>query len=144
MANIIGGFDTGLFDSSLYLLNRNDRTGASDPGHGEGIYANVADGNLVVTRQDAYLPSEGIDFELIRSYNSRGAWNGGAGKGWTLSAGLQLTGISSSQITLINQDSSRFKFTFSSSTGKYQSVDGEGAYQTITYNSSSSTYTLVA
>ena len=31
MTSIIGGYDTGLFDSSLFLLNRQDRTGGGVP-----------------------------------------------------------------------------------------------------------------
>ena len=34
MATIIGGNGTGTLDSSLYLLNRNDTTGAGTAGHG--------------------------------------------------------------------------------------------------------------
>ncbi len=37
MATIIGGFDTGLLDSSLYLLNRNDRTRTGVDGHEEDL-----------------------------------------------------------------------------------------------------------
>ena len=46
MTSIIGGYDTGLFDSSLFLLTRNDRTGQGTAGHGEQLYVNVANGNL--------------------------------------------------------------------------------------------------
>lgn len=54
MTSIIGGYDTGLFDSSLFLLNRNDRTREGVAGHGEEAYVNVANGNLVLMHRDAF------------------------------------------------------------------------------------------
>lgn len=70
MANIIAGFDTGLLDSSLNLLKRDDQTGAPSHDHGNQFYVNVANGNLIVQQQDAYLPSLGEDYALLRTYNS--------------------------------------------------------------------------
>ncbi|MFW2374744.1 MAG: DUF6531 domain-containing protein, partial [Gammaproteobacteria bacterium] len=75
MAAVIGGNDTGLLDGSLYLLNRDDKTREGEAGHGEDMYVNVSNGNLVVRHTDAYLPSQGEDFAVVRTYNSRGQWN---------------------------------------------------------------------
>src|SRR5688572_20369805 len=72
MAIIVGGTETGLLNSSFTLLNRNDRTHANDPGAGEQIYANVANGNLTIQHRDVFLPSRGDDYLLVRTYNSRG------------------------------------------------------------------------
>ena len=72
MAIIIGGHETGLLDTSSTLLGRDDRTSNSDPGSGEQIHVNVSNGNLLLTQQDTFLPSRGDDFQLIRTYNSRG------------------------------------------------------------------------
>ena len=83
MPSIIGGYDTGLFDSSLFLLNRNDRTAQGTAGHGEELYVNIANGNLVVMHKDAFLPSQGEDYMLVRTYNSRGTWNQRDGMGWS-------------------------------------------------------------
>ena len=112
MATIIGGYDTGLLDTSLYLLNRNDKTQAGATGHGEEIFANVSNGNLILRHQDAWLPSEGEDYLLTRTYNSRGSWNNNVGKGWTLTSFLELSQITSNKITLINPDSSQFTFLY--------------------------------
>ena len=91
MATVIGGAGTGLLDSSLYLLNRNDTTHEGQTGHGEQVYVNVANGNLIVRHVDAYLPSQGEDYALVRTYNSRGSWNTEIGKGWTLTSFLRCT-----------------------------------------------------
>ena len=89
MTSIIGGYDTGLFDSSLFLLNRNDRTSQGSAGHGEELYVNIANGNLVVMHKDAFLPSQGEDFLLVRTYNSHGTWEQRDGKGWSTQAGAR-------------------------------------------------------
>ena len=143
MASIIGGYDTGLFDSSLFLLNRNDRTGQGTAGHGEELYVNVANGNLVIMHKDAYLPSQGEDFLTVRTYNSRGTWGAQDGKGWSNnSIVLELSQITSNVITLINPDSSRSSFLFDAASGNYISVDGAGAYEVISYNKTSKRYSL--
>ena len=56
----------------------------------EQSYVNVSDGDLVVQQRDAFLPSRGADFELVRTYNSRGKLGGAANWGWTRSTGLSL------------------------------------------------------
>src|SRR6266536_146964 len=134
MATVIGGFDTGLLDSSLYLLNRNDRTRTGLDGHEEDLYVNVSNGNLIIRHVDAFLPSQGEDSAVIRTYNSRGSWNGNVGQGWSLNTITLDTGqITANLITLINADTSRFVFK----------NDGTGAYETITQNKTAKTFTLV-
>jgi hypothetical protein len=137
MASVIGGAETGLLDSSLYLLNRNDRTRGGVTGHEEEIYVNASNGNLMVRHLDAYLPSQGEDFSLLRTYNSRGRM-------WSVSSlVLELSQINSNAITLINADTSRFGFFFDAASGKYLSVDGAGAYESITQNKAAKTWTLL-
>src|SRR6266545_2082708 len=143
MATIVGGFDTGLLDSSLYLLNRNDRTRTGVDGHEEDLYVNVSNGNLIIRHVDAFLPSQGEDSWVIRTYNSRGNWNGNVGQGWSLNTISLDTGqITANLITLINADTSRFVFK-NDGTGVFRSVDGPGAYETITQNKTAKTFTLV-
>src|SRR5689334_4602958 len=85
--SLVGGHNLGLLDSSATLLNRNDRTGTGMLGHGEQAYANVSNGNLIIQQRDAFLLSRGADFDLVRTYNSRGVV---AGTGWSLSTGVTL------------------------------------------------------
>lgn len=144
MANIIGGYDTGLFDSSLFLLNRNDRTREGVAGHGEEMYVNVANGNLVLMHRDAFLPSQGDDYLLVRTYNSRGAWVERDGKGWSNNATiLELSQITNNVITLVSADTSRARFYQDAATGDYVSVDGSGAYQRIVFDRNTRRYSLV-
>src|SRR5690349_17192979 len=85
--SLIGGHNLGLLDSSATILNRNDRTGNGTLGDGEEAYANVSNGNLIIQQHDAFLPSRGADFDLVRTYNSRGVVSG---TGWSLSTGVTL------------------------------------------------------
>src|SRR5262245_41635006 len=143
MATLIGGAGTGLLDSSLYLLNRDDRTRAGQLGHNEQMYVNVSNGALVLQHQDAYMPSFGEDFNLIRTYNSRGQWNTEVGKGWTLTVFLELSQITNNKITLINPDSSQFLFQWDDAQQAYVSVDGPGAYERIVQDKTTKTYQLL-
>ncbi len=143
MATVIGGHDTGLLDGSLYLLNRDDKTREGTAGHNEQLYVNVTNGNLVVRHTDAYLPSQGEDYAVVRTYNSRGNWNEGVGQGWTLTSAVELTQITRNNITLRNADGSYYEFDYDRVTDIYTSTDGAGAYETITYDKTSKLYTLV-
>src|SRR4051812_33460992 len=142
MASIVGGFDTGLADGSLFLLNRNDRTRAGVEGHEEEMYVNVYNGNLLIRHVDAYLPSQGEDSLVVRTYNSRGTWNGNVGQGWSMNTPtLDASQITANLLILINADSSRFTFNADAS-GVYRSVDGAGPYESIVQNKTAKTYTL--
>ncbi len=143
MTSIIGGYDTGLFDSSLFLLNRDDKSAGGTAGHGEELYVNIANGNLVVMHKDAYLPSQGEDYYLARTYNSRGTWGGTDGPSWSNnSAVLELSQITNNKITLVNADTSRFVFAYDAASDSYISVDGAGAYEVIKQDKLSKQWTL--
>ena len=69
---LVGGSETGLLDTSVTQLNRNERSANDTTGADEALYVNVANGNLIIQHRDAYLPSFGADYDLVRTYNSRG------------------------------------------------------------------------
>jgi len=142
MATIIGGDGTGTLDTSLYQLNRNDTTGAGATGDGEQPYINVSNGNLVISHLDEFLPSETNDFLTARTYNSRGQFGTPDGEGWTMSEFSRLSVITPTQIVVLNSDGSQFTFNYVASLGVYRSVDGAGAYETISFNPRNGTYSL--
>ena len=142
MANIIGGNGTGTLDTSLYQLNSNGTTGAGTAGDNEQISINVSDGNLVISHLDEYLPSETDNLLTTRTYNSQGQFNTPDGEGWTLSEFSRLSVITPTQIVVLNSDGSQFTFNYVPSLGVYRSVDGAGAYETISFNARTGTYSL--
>lgn len=143
MATIIGGNGTGILDSSLYQLNRNDTTGAGTAGHDEQVYINVTNGNLVLDHLDQFLPSEANNFLTVRTYNSRGQFGTPDGEGWDASELSQLSVITPGQIVVLNGDGSQFTFNFDAGSGVYRSTDGAGAYETISFNARTGQYSLV-
>ena len=143
MATIIGGNGTGTLDSSLYQLNRNDTTGAGTAGHDEQVYINVSNGNLVLQHLDEFLPSETNNFLSLRTYNSRGYFGSPDGEGWLESEFSRLSVITPGQIVVLNGDGSQFTFNYDPSARLYRSVDGAGAYETITFDSRTGTFSLV-
>lgn len=139
MPNIIGGHGLGLQESSQGLLYRSDTTGKGTLGFGVESYANVSNGNLLIQERDVFLPSRGIDFALTRTYNSRGAIQGGS-DGWWWSTGMTLTkhqdtpaagGATITNYTAVYGDGSNIHFDFDASRGLWVSTDGAGAYETL-------------
>jgi len=138
MALLISGNERGLLDSSLLLLDRQDRSHVGEPGGGESIYVNVNNGNLVIQHTDAYLPSLGEDYALVRTYNSRGRLNDAHqhdAPRWSLSTGVRLEvrqeggGLSFFEVEY--GDGSLFDYRFDAARGLWVSTDGAGAFETI-------------
>lgn len=142
MAAIIGGNDSGVLDGSLTLLDRTDTTRDGVEGHDENLFVNVSNGNLVVSHTDAYLPSQGEDYAVVRTYNSRGNWNDGVGLGWVISTPITLSDMNANFINVRNSDGSEYRFD-KVTTGVFHSTDGAGAYEDITYDKGAKTYTLI-
>ena len=138
MSIIVGGHGIGLQDGSLGLLNRNDQTSKGTLGAGVESYVNVANGNLLLQERDVFLPSRGIDFALVRSYNSRGAIQGSP-DGWWWSSGVQLQRHNDtltndnniSNYTVTYGDGSQLHFDFDAARNLWFSTDGNGAYETL-------------
>jgi YD repeat-containing protein len=137
MPVIVGGNESGLLDTSLLLLDRNDRSHNTDPGHGEQVLINVSNGNLLIQHRDAFLPSQGEDFILVRTYNSRGqpsdAHQHEDGR-WTFSSFARLTerqGNQGKYFEVEYGDGTLFEYRLNEATGLYESTDGAGAFETI-------------
>ena len=137
MTILIGGAPTGLLDSSQPLLGRNDQTSTATTDKGDALFVNVASGNLLYAHQDAYLPSRGDDYSLLRTYNSRGgATAGGAFNDarWGVSSTVSLSVVragTSTRYQVRYGEGSVFEYTLDAATGKYISTDGAGAYETL-------------
>jgi len=71
MTILIGGAETGLQNTTLNLLGRNDQPNTATTDNGDQIFVNVANGNLIYSHQDTFLPSRGEDYQFLRTYNSR-------------------------------------------------------------------------
>lgn len=137
MSVIVGGHETGLLDSSLALLNRNDRTANNELGQGEQSFVNVSNGNLLIQQQDAFLPSLGEDYSLVRTYNVRGrASDAGQHEDarWTFSTTTRLNERNDGgerHFEVEFGDGSFFDYYLDPDSGLFVSTDGAGAFSTI-------------
>lgn len=137
MPVIVGGNESGLLDTSLLLLDRNDRSHNTDFGHGEQMFVNVSNGNLLIQHRDAYLPSQGEDYFLVRTYNSRGQPSDAhqhEDARWTFSTFIRLTernGPDGKYFEVEYGDGSLFEYRLNEVTGLYESTDGAGAFETV-------------
>ncbi|MFI2813213.1 DUF6531 domain-containing protein, partial [Microbulbifer sp. JSM ZJ756] len=132
---LVGGNELGLLDSSYALLNDNKRTANNQVGGDEKLYVNVSNGNLLIQHQDAYLPSMGDDFNLVRTYNARGAASDAHGHEdarWYFSTGIRLDVKQGGQYLEVRYgDGSLYDYYWDEARQLYVSVDGAGAYETI-------------
>jgi len=133
---LIGGNGSGVLDSSLTLFTRNERTGTDTTGSGESLYVNVANGVFIIQHRDAYLPSLGADFNLVRTYNSRGSIGtaGNLDAQWELSTGVTLrvvAGGSGPMLLVTYGDGSEFAYSWDAARQLYVSNNGTGAFETI-------------
>ncbi|MFY0675645.1 MAG: RHS repeat protein, partial [Neptuniibacter sp.] len=134
MTLLVGGHETGLLNTSLELLDRNDNTGAD----GELPFVNVSNGNLVIQQQDVFMPSQGDDYFLTRTYNARGRASDAhqhEDARWTFSTTTRLTeknaGGGEKYYEIEFGDGSVFDYQYDSATGLYMTTDGAGAYGTV-------------
>lgn len=134
MTLLVGGQETGLLNTSIELLDRNDNTGTD----GELPFVNVANGNLLIQQQDVFMPSQGDDYYLTRTYNARGRASDAhqhEDARWSFSTTVRLTeknaGAGEKYYEIEFGDGSVFDYQYDTATGLYITTDGSGAYGTI-------------
>ena len=139
MTQIVGGHNLGLLFGSYSILNRSDTTGMGTMGHGEQSFANVSNGNLILQSQDIFLPSLGHDFELIRTYNSRGRERLASGRLVVLDQrhveatydDHPITGPNQRDYSAFYGDGTEIDFVYDPARQFWVSTDGAGAYETL-------------
>ncbi|HEY4210838.1 MAG TPA: LysM peptidoglycan-binding domain-containing protein [Steroidobacteraceae bacterium] len=113
----------------------------------EQIYVNSATGNLVIQDRDEALSTLGTDVSLLRTYNSQGLLDDPSANNWRLSVQERLLGstgtvnTAGSTITKEFGDGAELVYTYNSTLGLYVSALGEGAHDTLAFNSSNSQWT---
>ncbi|MBC7380453.1 MAG: RHS repeat protein, partial [Burkholderiaceae bacterium] len=149
MVALISGKNLGLADSSqkvLGLTQGDPTVGRS----GEKAWVNVASGNLLVQQQDENLVGQGLDINVLRTYNSQGAANsdGDNNDNWRIGFYRQIKSLkygtvnsSGTAITRVDQDGSEFVYSYDVASGKYIRKDGTGSFDTLAYSTSTSKWT---
>lgn len=144
MTAIISGNTLGLINASLAGTGMHG--GNPSTGRGaENVYVNAVTGNLVVQRQDELLAARGPDIGVLRTYNSQGQLDGDNNDNWRIGFHRQLRGLTGgigaagSGIVRVEEDGAEQRFSWDGST--YVSTDGDGAYDTLSYNNASGQWT---
>ncbi|TSJ83314.1 hypothetical protein, partial [Chitinimonas sp. BJB300] len=84
MVAIVAGQDTGLFHGSLAPRVGAGQSAKTFGQAGEGVFVNVAHGNLVLQRRDELLIGRGADADVLRTYNSQAKLTDDNGDAWWL------------------------------------------------------------
>lgn len=121
--------------------------GASNQGRAaERVYVNSATGNLVIQGNDEYLASVGLDTALIRTYNSKGLSVDDNGDNWQLNVASLINRPATpnavgSTVTKRFGDGAEALYTYDASRALYVSSLGEGAADTLSYNTTAQQWT---
>lgn len=104
---------------------------------GEQAFLNAATGNFLVTQRDEFLVGRGPDVAISRTYNSRGALDEN-GDHWRQSTDRRVFGLTGtantagSTVTRVSSDGSEITYSWNGSV--YETTDGAGSYDHLSYS----------
>ena len=143
MSAIASSNSLGLVATSLPLIN--STTGPNTGRSGEQLAVNVVNGNLVLQRQDELLIGRALDTAVMRTYNSQGVTDGDNNDNWRIGFYRSLKdlggaiGAANSSIVRVAADGAELIYKFNG--GMYVNTDGDGSYDTLSYDSNTSRWT---
>lgn len=140
MVAVVSGAGLGLSNTSKELAGAAGQLGQSAFGRaGESVSVNAATGNLIIQNRDEFVVGVGDDFNLIRTYNSLGGWDGDNGDGWRVGYYRRVSGltgtVNTAGSTIKRIDADGFESTYTYSGGRYVGKDGSGAFDSLTFAS---------
>jgi YD repeat-containing protein len=148
MVAVITGTGLGQERGSGWILGSRGQLGSSTFGrYGEAVTVNAATGNLMINRTDEILIGLGQDRLAARAYNSLGSGYDDNGDNWRLTISRQITTVTGtvntagSTVTRIDWDGSDTLYTYDTSRSCYVGKQGTGAFDTLSYNSSTTNWT---
>ena len=104
--------------------------------NGAQTFVNAANGNFLITRQDEFLVGLGPDSAISRTYNSQGALDEN-GDDWRQSTDRRVFGLTGnideagSSVKRVSADGSEITYSWNGSV--YETTDGAGAYDHLSY-----------
>ncbi|WP_159675017.1 hypothetical protein, partial [Andreprevotia sp. IGB-42] len=148
MVAIIGGNGLGLSGSSRELLGQNGVVGSAGTGNGaEAVYVNATTGNLTLQQHDTLLLGSGLQPDLLRTYNSNGAWDGDNNDQWRIGFYKRISGLTGtvntagSTIKRVDGDEFEAVYTYDTARGEYVTTVGAGAFDSLRYNAGTQQWT---
>ena len=133
MAAVISGNGLGLGLSTWAELGGGAQGSSGIARLRDGIFVNVANGNLVTQGQDESFLGQGLQTNLIRTDNSGAGVAVAGADGWQLSLDrrLEVVGSPATQLRRILGDGSEQVFTWSATRQAFVSGDGADADDTL-------------
>ena len=134
MVSVIGEQGLGLFGHTQLGLGQSNTLGDANT----RLTVNAATGNLVITRRDDTLASNGIDTDLLRTYNSQGTLNQGSAGQFRFGFDQNLADLpadkTSGTLTRNDGEGLAATFTWNDSQQRYISTSGNGSYDTLHFD----------
>ena len=146
MVAVFTGTGLGLYNTSYTQLGFTTGGGAGLGQSRESQYVNLSTGNLVLQDLDESLFVRGLNASFLRTYNSRGTVTGQGQDGWVtgFERNVTLTGTlnaAGSTMTLNTGDGQSVVFVYSGTANRYTTTGGEGAHDTLVWNTTGLTWT---
>jgi YD repeat-containing protein len=134
MVSVIGEQGLGLFGHTQLGLGQSSTLGDAKT----RLTVNAATGNLVITRRDDTLAGNGIDTDLLRTYNSQGTLNQGSVGQFRFGFDQSLSDFPADKTsgTIIRNDGEGLAatFTWNDSQQRYISTSGNGSFDTLHFD----------
>ena len=134
MVSVIGEQGLGLFGHTQLGLGQSNTLGDAKT----RLTVNAATGNLVITRRDDTLAGNGIDTDLLRTYNSQGTLNQGSVGQFRFGFDQSLSDFPADKTsgTIIRNDGEGLaaRFTWNDSQQRYISTSGNGSFDKLHFD----------
>jgi YD repeat-containing protein len=146
MVSVVAGSGAGLGNTSKEVVGGAGTWGQAELGRAaERVSVNAIGGNLVVQNRDEFLVGVGEDLGLLRTYNSQGAWDGDNADNWRIGYYRRVAGLTGTAntagSTVKRIDADGFESTYTYNGSSYTGKDGAGAYDSLSFNTTSRVWT---
>ncbi|PTS90545.1 hypothetical protein DBR17_01085, partial [Sphingomonas sp. HMWF008] len=146
MVSIFTGLGSGFERGSGATLGGAGLLGSGTIGRsGEQVSLNAATGNLLISQRDEFLVGRGPDASIARTYNSLGDASDENSDNWRQSTDRRIYGLtgmantSGSTVKRVAADGSEVTYGWNGTA--YVATDGAGAYDRLSYDGSSWSWT---
>ena len=118
MVSVVAGSGAGLTNTSKEVIGTAGQWGQAEVGRArEFVGVNATSGNLVLQNRDEFLIGTGNDVDLLRTYNSLGAWDGDNADNWRIGYYRRVAGlvgvVNTAGSSIKRMDADGFESTFS-------------------------------
>ena len=146
MIEIASAANLGLSNGSLAHLKSNAQP-LGIGRDGARVAVNIANGNLVMQREDDALAARGPDVALVRTYNSQGTADYDNNDNWRIGFYRQVRALSGtvntagSTVLRVDADGAESSYGWDAARAAYVGAEGAGSHDLLTYDGLNWTWT---